>query len=448
MRYLINTSRIHWRKEMEVRAAGDAEIDKKYFLDNHFTLGGNRLTNEEYNENFENFKSKCYTVGYILHKHKNPSKAWLVWLLENEINTKENKKGGGTGKSILFETILREIIKVSIKPSGDLRITENRFFFERAANVDFFLCDDAHKNFPLRTLYSQITGTTEIDIKNSPSYELSYKNSSKYGITSQYPPRDVDGALHRRIQFVVFSDWYHERTDETDYRETRSVYDDFGRNICYGEQYKEEWWNEDINFLFDCVQFYLACCDNNVRIMPPLKNIFNRINRSQITDDFNNWANDYINLENGTLNALISKSDMINSLRDATGVEVGGKSRKDISVIMFTKSLMSYCALKGYVLNPSALCNRPNDDGVMTRIFQPCEDINSPKYNKPVEFYYIQKDNNNNENENEKNKEQEKERCRQFCNDFFEKYKKMPTDSEIIASLGFDEKYYNSLYIN
>jgi hypothetical protein len=62
----------------------------------------------------------------------------------------------------------------------------------------------------LRTLYSQITGTTEIDIKNSPSYELSYKNSSKYGITSQYPPCDVDGALHRRIQFVVFSDWYHE----------------------------------------------------------------------------------------------------------------------------------------------------------------------------------------------------------------------------------------------
>ncbi|MDR2964050.1 MAG: hypothetical protein LBU90_10530 [Bacteroidales bacterium] len=107
-RYLINGSRIHWRKEMEDRATGTPEDDAAYFKANQYNLTGARLTNEEACEQMLNFFSKCFTLGYCMHRYKFSSKSWAVWAMETHEKSpvgKSNESSGGSGKSLMFRSL-------------------------------------------------------------------------------------------------------------------------------------------------------------------------------------------------------------------------------------------------------------------------------------------------------------------------------------------------------
>ena len=68
---------------------------------------------------------------------------------------------------------------------------------------------------------------------------------------------------------MVFSDYYHVRSATNDYRETRSIRDDFQQNLM-GTEYSEDEWQLDIAFMVQCVRFYLSLKPGERRIMPPL----------------------------------------------------------------------------------------------------------------------------------------------------------------------------------
>ena len=59
--------------------------------------------------------------------------------------------------------------------------------------------------------------------------------------------RNLDTSLIARILYTVFSDYYHEKTENNDYRETRKIRDDFGKDL-FGFDYSEAEWNADFNF--------------------------------------------------------------------------------------------------------------------------------------------------------------------------------------------------------
>ena len=229
-RYLINTSRLHWRFELEDCAENFSEQEnQQYFSENHFSISGSRLTDEQRKEQQENLVSKIFTIGYLMHRYKSPSRAWCVWAMEvfskKTKEVKVAKSAGGTGKSFAFQAIENLGIKkfASIAVQGK-DLSNNKFGLSKVtSDTAIAFGDDCPQYLDFKYFYPFITGKVEANEKNQASVILDFKKSPKFVFTSNFPPRDFKDNLStdRRFQFMIFSDWYHEQGKNGEYRETR-----------------------------------------------------------------------------------------------------------------------------------------------------------------------------------------------------------------------------------
>jgi hypothetical protein len=128
-KFLINTSRIFWREELEydsppMTAAEREEYRKKY----KFAIDGSRLSPEQVAEQKQHLINKIFALGYLLHNYKSDNRAWCVYAMDNR-ESDMDECNGGTGKSFCFKTP-RYFMK-SVTLSGRApRMEENRHLFE------------------------------------------------------------------------------------------------------------------------------------------------------------------------------------------------------------------------------------------------------------------------------------------------------------------------------
>lgn len=347
-RYLINGSRIHWRKEMEDRATGNEEEDAAYFKANQFTLYGERLTSVEKIDQVLNFFSKCFTLGYLMHRYKSPSKAWAVWAMETREKTptgKTSESSGGSGKSFMFRALGKLGIKnMETKGGRDRDFLKDKFIFANLnEHTSIFVIDDCHRYVDFDFFYSQITGDLEVRKMHQHTQKIAFTNAPKLVFTSNYTPKALDSSTSRRLQFVIFSDWYHANTAENDYKETRQINSDFGYDIIENPLYKDEWKNEDVNFLFDCLQYYLEVNSHDGKIEPPMNKLFERMNEAKMGDHFAEWAENYFEpvIENPNLNTWIPKAIVRQAYIEESGC-------REITAKKFGASMVAFCDNKNY----------------------------------------------------------------------------------------------------
>jgi hypothetical protein len=89
-RYLINTSRVHWRKDLEYSLDHlDDEDAGKYRLEHLFDIAGPNLDPAEIVEQKQNLINKIFAIGYILHRYKSPSRAWSPYAMDNKLERTE-----------------------------------------------------------------------------------------------------------------------------------------------------------------------------------------------------------------------------------------------------------------------------------------------------------------------------------------------------------------------
>ena len=148
----------------------------------------------------------------------------------------------------------------------------------------------------------------------------------------------------------MFSDYYHERTPENDYLETRSIRDDFNKNLF--TDYTEEEWNQDINFFAQCLAFYLKMSGQGIKIQPPLENIMKRKYKSDMGANFEDWAYQYFSEEGEHLDTLLVRSVVMEDFRRFANLPKCTMQR-------FTKALKGFAALCPYVdmINPPEMLN-------------------------------------------------------------------------------------------
>jgi len=349
-RYLINGSRTCWQQELEERATGDAEADKAYFTENHFNIAGSRLTYEEVEEQMQNLTAKIFAIGYMMHRYKDMSKSWAVWAMEDKIS-EDGVSSGGSGKSFMIK-FLSNFKKTVTLGGRNRKLTENKHIFENVnEQTGLLLVDDANKYVDFGFFYDTITGEMTIDEKGVSAKIIPFEKSPKLAFTSNFPPPNADSATLRRILHVVFSDWYHHATPDNGYRETRTIKDDFGYEICRGT-YKAEFWNEDINFLIDCMQFYLSTVHSNTKIEPPIKKVQERTNIQIMGNQFKDWAEVYFSEISDNLDCEIVRTEAMEAFMKDSGV-------KSWTTNKFSKALRSFCENCKYVemLNPPELHN-------------------------------------------------------------------------------------------
>ena len=349
--YLINSSRLYWRKELESFPEGtpDEEIDA-YRAAHRFCIDGARLTASEVIAQKKCLVNKIFAIGYMLHAHKSPSRAWAPMAMDWKIG-EDGECNGRSGKSFLFSQVLRQLIK-TVKLSGrNAKLLDNPHVFDQVnRHTRMLLVDDCLKGLKLDAFYDNITSDMTVNPKNNQSYNIPFEVSPKIVFTTNYVPNNFDASTDARLLYMVFSDYYHQATEESDYLETRSIHDDFGKDL-FGIDYTEDEWNADLNFLLQCVRFYLSACRHGDKPLPPMDNIMLRKRKQEMSGNFEAWAEAYFSPISEHLDRLIVRTDVVEDFRRYSGL-------KDITTAGFTKKLRAFVKYCPYTvaLNPEDLC--------------------------------------------------------------------------------------------
>lgn len=353
LQYLINTSRLYWRKELEYNFTDDdgfmdVNAAHDYHDKNRFRIDGEGLSEEEIAEQMQNLVSKIFTIGYMMHKFKSPSRAWAPFAMDNKIG-RTNECNGRSGKSFLFTALSHYLNHVHIS-GRDLKGMENSFLWDQVnLGTDFILVDDLDKKMPLSRFYDMITSCLVVNVKNKSSCTLNFKDSPKIAFTTNYVPSDFDASTQARMLFLVFSDYYHMRSKQNDYLEDRSISDDFGGDL-FSEDYTEQQWNADSVFLLECLRFYLHHCKKGGKIQPDVRNIIKRKLKDDIGEDFEMWAQDFFFEGSENLDRVLFRDEVFEECKASINAP-------KMSAKRFNQCIRDFCELTDYIceLNPACL---------------------------------------------------------------------------------------------
>lgn len=352
-KYLINSSRIHWRKELEQNLADlPPEEAEQYLNENRFNIAGPGLAAAEIQEQKQCLINKIFTIGFMMHRYKSESRAWAPFVMDNVVG-ENDQCNGRSGKSFMFRALSN--FTRWLKLSGrNPKLLENQFAFEQVSkHLGIVVVDDCDEYLPFKQFYDNITSDITINTKNVSAYTLTFNDAPKFAFTTNYVPKEFDGSSVGRMLFVVFSDYYHQRTEDNDYLETRQIRTDFNKDL-FGSNYTEAEWEADINFILQCVRFYLSVASLPVKIEPQMGNIIFRKYLRDMSDNFREWAEGYFAIdENGNgdnLNCEIIREKAYEDYKRFSGVS-------KITMQKFSKQLKGFCFTCDYIdcLNPEEL---------------------------------------------------------------------------------------------
>lgn len=350
-RFLINASRLYWRKELEENALQDPTQEAAYIKQMRFRLDSERLELNEVQDQVLSLLNKLQAIGYLLRKHKVQSISKAVWLMENKL-VGADESSGGTGKSLFVNMLDALHLTNQIKINGRRVDEKGDTFLFGSVNeqTDIVYFEDTKKTFDVSTLYPVITGDMPVNPKNKSSFSIEYKKSPLIVVTSNFPPANYsrDGSTSRRVLPVVVSDYYHEHIEgRSDYKETRQVSDDLDGQCLFGDDYSEEDYNADYNFIIDCIQLFMKYPDF---MLPKMDNVHKRTDIMTMGDDFMDWAEEFFAPESGNLDTFIPRVIIYDDYCASLGKTGKSKGKK-----AFRESLRAFAHYHEYELNPTGI---------------------------------------------------------------------------------------------
>ena len=210
MNYLINASRVYWKEEVKNLPPSKRDVyleENKFILDNYKKNSDAGLDDDQVYEQELHFANKVYTFGYLLHRFKDPSKAWCVYAMDNEV-VDDNESHGRTGKSLLFNNAIRLFMNSKYMGARKKNLLDSDFLYDGITEqTDYVLFDDADKKFQFNQLFTDITGDLNVNPKNQNAYLIPFHQSPKFCITTNYAPFGLDSSTMERILFVSYSDF-------------------------------------------------------------------------------------------------------------------------------------------------------------------------------------------------------------------------------------------------
>ncbi len=340
MNYLINASRVFWKEETKELGKTQREeylAENKFIIDNYKKDGSNTgLNDDQVYEQELHFINKVYAYGYMLHRYKDPSKAWALYIMDNEV-VDDNESHGRTGKSLFSNNALRLFMNSKYLGARKKGLLESDFLYDVVTEqTDYVLFDDADKRFPFQQLFTDITGDLNVNPKNQNAYLIPFYQSPKFCITTNYAPFGLDTSTSARILFCAFSDWYHGESDDYPKREP---IDDFGKRFF--TEWDDEQWNLFLNFSIQCLQFYLGAKE---KIGAPAGEIKKRNLIAEMGATFKDWAEEYFR---DRLNVFVPKLEAYENMKAYSIKHLSG-----ISGTLFKARVKQFCELNGYTFNP------------------------------------------------------------------------------------------------
>lgn len=353
LRFCQNTSRLNWRK-----------VDEQ----------GRELTQEEKAEEEQCFIAKICNIGYHGHSYKSESAAWATICQDSTLSERDDECAGGSGKSLYIRYIASTLNHFELDGKTLEKKGNPQFMFDGVTDATrLIIVDECSKKFDFNQFYGQITGNLRVEKKSKNTFVIPYKQSPKWIFGTNYTMQNHDPSTERRFWPQLFSDYYHEKTKENGYLETRKVSDDFGQRLL-SESYSETDWQSDLSFMQDCLQVYLQLPESDRKQIPSMKHIERREQQAAIGKEFRQWADDYFASENGHLDCPIKADDIVSAFNQET--------RYNWSPKKVATHLKDYCAFAEHIhcLNPASVTGKDKDGERWIKR----EDGKQPTY------YYIQ----------------------------------------------------------
>lgn len=366
-RFLIQTCRVHWRKELEERlhlsemdakarkayaeqyaftdedmtvlmSHNTAELQAEYKKEFQFSVDGGLLLPEEVAEQKLHLVNRLFAIGYALHRYKNPARPWAVFAMDNKLSD-DGESHGGAGKGIVAKALYRLATKVQLDGRNP-KLTENPHVFENCdQDTDLIHVEDANEYLNFGFFFAPLTSSMTVNPKQKRSFELQFDESPKFWFDTNFGDRMTDPSSLRRKLYTVFGDYYHENNG--DYKESWTPNDDFGKTLF--TDFTEDEWNAFYNFMAQCLRFYLSCEE---KIVPPMTNVSKRNLMSEMGDHFRGWAEVFFSPESGNLDKMIVKEDAMKDFEISTKLKTFSSQR-------FLKSLKAWSKYHGYTANPT-----------------------------------------------------------------------------------------------
>ena len=346
MQYLVQTSRVHWRDELETKMDLLKPTDQEEYSKNYkCCINGPNLSPEQIDEQKLHMVNKMFVIGFLLHRFKARNKGWFVWAQDNKIND-DGKSHGGSGKSILFDMAIRAILKKSMTLNGrNNKLNDDPFKYDGVTeHTRYLLIDDGHEYLKLDPFYKDISGDLNVNPKGKTPFTIPFEKSAKFAITSNYTPRDLGPSTHRRMIPTAFSDYYHNKDESTDYREMRDPTTDIGLTLF--TDFTPAQWNGFYQVMIHALKFYLGTTE---KVLPAMANV-NKRNLLSEMGNFHDWALVYLSEEAGRRDTFIVRDEFQRDYKRFNG--------KDITPQRMMERLRAFCRYYGFIFNPKEYLNK------------------------------------------------------------------------------------------
>ena len=355
LNFLIQTSRIHWQAELEIKLDELGKKEQEAYLKDHaFSIDGPLLDAEQIYEQKMVLISKLVAIGYLMHRHKDKSEAYCIWGTDHsgEQTTEESKSHGGTGKSIAFDMLTKYMKAHQLDGQQD-DVMKDKFNLEGTTkHTKLIYVDDAGKYFQFERFFAIVTTFTMVWVKGTAGYVLQFPDSPKLAITSNLPPKKNDTSTRRRMWFLSFGNYYHKNVSG-DFREDRTPKDDFNMEL-FGEDYPQTQWDKTHNLMARCIQNWLKFGKVNSIEDSIIKNIL----LNSMTLNFKSWADEMFHPDNGRRDTDVQRTPLFADYQKKTSYKVSPQ--------VFMDRIGMWCEFYEFVLNPKQM--RGKDGRIMKHV--------------------------------------------------------------------------------
>jgi hypothetical protein len=207
------------------------------FEDFDFNVFINNVSN-----NGKRAESMKTVIGFLMHEHKR--KSYCPAIILNDEVISENPEGG-TGKGIFCNAISE--MRRSVKIDGKSFAHDKSFAFQTVdIDTQIIVFDDIKKHFNFEALFSIITEGLTIEKKNKDAIAMTFEDSPKICMTTNYAIKGNGNSFERRKFEIEF--FQH-------YTKTYTPEDEFGRLLF--EDWDSTDWAKFDAFMIDCLQLFL-----------------------------------------------------------------------------------------------------------------------------------------------------------------------------------------------
>lgn len=339
-RFLYNTSRIFWEKE----------------------LNGEELTKTEKQMQDMYFIAKLHALGSAMIRHRSANRQQFIHITDNGTR-REDLASGGTGKTAILELVglMRRVLKIDGKALEGSNIILEQELGKVVPGIHNVVCiDELPQGFSPRKMYNVTLSITSRGLYKG-SIKLEGDDLPKFVVASNEQLDLSSDSTFRRTYQLLVGDWYHPRSMDGA-RTAHTPADDFRKEYGIKEVARnlpQHLLNQARNFLLGCAQLFFQLPDETLR--PPRDNraLLRQALAASKDEQFTMWISGYLD-DKRHLGIPIAYNELCISLLDYCGTVVGEKTIKAAQA-RIRNNLEDYLKTSVYVCNPDVVLKTETD---------------------------------------------------------------------------------------